>query len=70
MTSAVRGLDRGELSAQMDAIAPAFTAGAAVYGQLRGDVLRAWADWDVRFGILRRAPDLAAAFDGTLVPGG
>jgi putative hydroxymethylpyrimidine transport system substrate-binding protein len=70
MTSAVRGLDRGELSAQMDAIAPAFTAGAAVYGQLRGDVLRAWADWDVRFGILERAPDLAAAFDRTLVPGG
>jgi putative hydroxymethylpyrimidine transport system substrate-binding protein len=70
MTSAVRGLDRGELSAQMDAIAPAFTAGAAVYGQLRGDVLRAWADWDVRFGILERAPDLAASFDRTLVPGG
>ena len=69
MTTAVRGLDRESLSAQMDAVAPAFTAGAQVYGQLRGDVLRAWADWDVRFGILKRPPDVAAAFDGSLVPG-
>jgi ABC-type nitrate/sulfonate/bicarbonate transport system substrate-binding protein len=68
MTSAVRGLDPDALSAQMDAVAPAFTAGADAYGQLRPDVLRAWADWDVRFGILRRAPDLAATFDGSLVP--
>jgi putative hydroxymethylpyrimidine transport system substrate-binding protein len=67
MTSAVRGLDRDAVSAQLDAVAPAFTAGASVYGQLRTDVLRAWADWDVRFGILRRAPDLGAAFDTTLV---
>jgi ABC-type nitrate/sulfonate/bicarbonate transport system substrate-binding protein len=68
MTTAVRGLDAGALSAQMDAVAPAFTAGARVYGELRGDVLRAWADWDVRFGILKRAPDLGRAFDGSLVP--
>jgi putative hydroxymethylpyrimidine transport system substrate-binding protein len=69
MTTSVRGLDSGALSAQMDAVAPAFTAGARMYGQLRPDVLRAWADWDVRFGILKRAPDLAQAFDGSLVPG-
>jgi hypothetical protein len=52
----------------MDAVVPAFTAGAAAYGQLRPSVLRAWADWDVRFGILKRPPDVAAAFDTSLVP--
>jgi hypothetical protein len=52
----------------MDAVAPAFTAGAQAYGELRRDVLRAWADWDVRFGILKRAPDLGATFDTSLVP--
>jgi ABC-type nitrate/sulfonate/bicarbonate transport system substrate-binding protein len=68
MTSAVRGLDSDALSAQMDAVAPAFTAGASGYGQLRSDVLRAWADWDVRFGILERKPDLDKTFDTSLVP--
>jgi ABC-type nitrate/sulfonate/bicarbonate transport system substrate-binding protein len=67
--SAVHGLDAKSLAAQLDAVAPAFTAGASVYGQLRPNVLRAWASWDVRFGILKRPPDLAAAFDTTLVPG-
>jgi ABC-type nitrate/sulfonate/bicarbonate transport system substrate-binding protein len=68
MTSQVRGLDSRALAAQLDAVAPAFTAGAAVYGELRPGVLRAWADWDVRFGILHKAPDLARTFDGSLVP--
>jgi ABC-type nitrate/sulfonate/bicarbonate transport system substrate-binding protein len=67
MTSAVRGLDRTAVSAQLDAVAPAFTAGARTYGELRPAVLRAWADWDVRFGILRRRPDVTAAFDTPLV---
>jgi putative hydroxymethylpyrimidine transport system substrate-binding protein len=69
MTSAVRGLDAKSLGEQLDAVAPAFTAGARAYGQLRTDVLRAWARWDVRFGILRHRPDLASMFDGSLVPG-
>ena len=63
MTAAARGLDRAALSAQLDAVAPVFTAGADFYGQLRPDVLRAWAAWDVRFGILRRPPDLERAFE-------
>jgi ABC-type nitrate/sulfonate/bicarbonate transport system substrate-binding protein len=62
----VRGADREVLTAQLDAVAPAFTAGAARVGELRPAVLRAWAAWDVRFGILRRRPDVAAAFDPSL----
>jgi FAD/FMN-containing dehydrogenase len=32
-------------------------------------VLRAWAAWDVRFGILKRRPDVAAAFDPSVAAG-
>jgi len=67
MVEAVRGLDREELAAQLDAIAPAWTAGAPAYGALRPSVLRAWAAWDVRFGILDRRLDVERAFDFTLV---
>jgi ABC-type nitrate/sulfonate/bicarbonate transport system substrate-binding protein len=61
------GLDRAAAQAQLDAVAPAFTAGAGAYGELREDVLRAWAKWDVEFGILEREPDLGQAFDTSLV---
>ena len=67
MAQAVRGLDPDELAAQMDAVAPAWTAGAAEFGQLRPAVLRRWAAWDLRFGILERPLDVARAFDTTLV---
>jgi len=60
---AQRGLDRAELSAQMDAIGPAFTAGADAFGQLRPDVLRDWAEWDLEFGILEKPLDVGLAFD-------
>jgi ABC-type nitrate/sulfonate/bicarbonate transport system substrate-binding protein len=40
--------DREELAAQLDAVAPAFTAGARAPGELREDALRRWAgDLDV-----------------------
>ena len=67
MVDEVRGLDRRDLSAQMDAVAPAFTAGAQAYGQLRPGVLREWAAWDKRFGILSEDVDPDEAFDTTLV---
>jgi putative hydroxymethylpyrimidine transport system substrate-binding protein len=59
-------LDRAALSAQLDAVAPEFTAGAAEFGELRPNVLRAWAAWDARFGILRRPIDVGRAFDTRL----
>ena len=66
MTAAVDGLDAAALTAELDAVLPAFTAGARFPGELRTEVLRRWADWDVEFGILERAPDVGAAFDTTL----
>jgi ABC-type nitrate/sulfonate/bicarbonate transport system substrate-binding protein len=61
------GLDRAALAAQLDAVAPAFTAGAAEFGQLRPAALRAWNAWDARFGILKAPIDVSRAFDTTLV---
>jgi putative hydroxymethylpyrimidine transport system substrate-binding protein len=67
MLDAEPGLDRAELSAQLDAVAPEFTAGAAEFGELRPSVLRAWSEWDARFGILEAPIDVRRAFDTTLV---
>ena len=67
MVAAEPGLDAEALTAQFDAVAPAFTAGAREYGQLRTPVLEEWADWDVEFGILDARPDVGAAFDTSLV---
>ena len=54
------GLDRGEQSAQLDALlaAHAFDPG----GDFRVEALRAWARWDRERGILSRRLDVAAAF--------
>ena len=52
------GLDREAAQAQVDAVSAAWTAGARAYGELREDVLRAWAAWDVEFGILEEEPDV------------
>jgi putative hydroxymethylpyrimidine transport system substrate-binding protein len=67
MLASEPGLDRAAIAAQLDAVAPAFTAGARAYGELRSDTLRRWAAWDLRFGILSEPLDVRAAFDTTLV---
>jgi len=60
-------LDEEELTAELDAVDEAFTAGARAFGELKPGVLRAWARWDVRFGILKEPPDVGRAFDTSLV---
>ena len=68
MLAAEPDLDRDSLSAQLDAVDEAFTAGARAFGQLRaGRRCEAWARWDVRFGILDRPPDIGRTFDTSLV---
>jgi putative hydroxymethylpyrimidine transport system substrate-binding protein len=56
-------LGRDAADAQLDAVAPAFTAGADYYGQLREDVLQKWAKWDLDFGIVKKPIDVGSAFD-------
>jgi putative hydroxymethylpyrimidine transport system substrate-binding protein len=60
-------LDRAAADDQLGAVAPAFTAGARAYGELRGDVLEEWAAWDHAFGILDKPLDVQRAFDRSLV---
>ena len=67
LVDADSGLDREAATAQLDAVAPSFTAGARAYGQLREGVLQEWADWDVEFGILDERPAVDEAFDQSLV---
>jgi ABC-type nitrate/sulfonate/bicarbonate transport system substrate-binding protein len=67
LVEAESGLDRDAAQAQLDAVSPAFTAGARGYGELQEDVLEAWAEWDLEFGILEERIDVARAFDTTLV---
>jgi putative hydroxymethylpyrimidine transport system substrate-binding protein len=66
LTAANPDIDRAAADAQLDAVAPAFTAGAAVYGQLRESVLEQWADWDLEFGIVKKPIDVGSAFDTRL----
>jgi putative hydroxymethylpyrimidine transport system substrate-binding protein len=67
LVDADSGLDRDAAQAQLDAVAPAFTAGAPAFGALRPSTLRAWARWDEEFGILDGPLDVDGAFDTTLV---
>jgi ABC-type nitrate/sulfonate/bicarbonate transport system substrate-binding protein len=67
MLEAEPRLDQATLTAQLDAVDEAFTAGAGGFGRLRRDVLEKWADWDVEFGILKQRPDVDRAFDFSLV---
>ncbi len=66
MLAAEPRLDEGALTAELDAVDEAFTAGAQGFGQLRPGVLRAWAEWDVEFGILSEPVDIRRAFDFTV----
>jgi ABC-type nitrate/sulfonate/bicarbonate transport system substrate-binding protein len=56
-------LDRAAADAQLDAVNPAFEAGADYFGQLRADVLERWAAWELKFGIVKRPIDVGSAFD-------
>ena len=67
LVDADSGLDRAAAAAQLDAVSPAFTAGARVYGELREDVLEKWAAWDLEFGIVKEQIDVGSAFDRGLV---
>ena len=68
IVGATSGLDRANVQRELDAVSPAFTAGARTFGELDPARLRAWARWEQRFGIVKRVPDVARAFDGRYVP--
>jgi putative hydroxymethylpyrimidine transport system substrate-binding protein len=57
------GLERANVQRELDAVSPAFTAGAERFGELDAARLRRWAAWEARFGITREPPDVALAFE-------
>jgi NitT/TauT family transport system substrate-binding protein/putative hydroxymethylpyrimidine transport system substrate-binding protein len=59
----VPGLDPSLVRAQLTGLLPAFHAPNGRIGELNAATLGAWASWEARFGIVRRAPDVAAMFD-------
>jgi ABC-type nitrate/sulfonate/bicarbonate transport system substrate-binding protein len=66
LTRAAPGLDRALTAAELRAVGTAFTSPGGRFGALDPGRLRAWAAWDVRFGILAHPPDVARAFDVAL----
>ena len=69
LESQVSGLSPEAVSEQLKAELPAFLpTGGGAYGALVPSVLAAWAKWEVRFGIVRRRPDLRAMFDTAFLP--
>jgi ABC-type nitrate/sulfonate/bicarbonate transport system substrate-binding protein len=58
-----RGVDRAAVRRELDAVSPAFTAGARRFGELDPARLRRWAAWEARFGITREPPRVALAFE-------
>ncbi len=68
LLAATSGLDRADVARKLDAVAPEFTSGAHAFGELDPARLRAWARWELRFGIVKRLPDVAKMFDGRFVP--
>jgi putative hydroxymethylpyrimidine transport system substrate-binding protein len=62
------GLDRQLVESELRTTAPIFLPASRRWGELDPATLRAWAAWEARFGIVKRPPDVARAFDGGLVP--
>ena len=69
LTAGAPDVDPAEAERQLDALGPAFEAGGQV-GALDPQRLRAWAAWEVKFGIVKRKPDVDAMFDASFLPGG
>jgi ABC-type nitrate/sulfonate/bicarbonate transport system substrate-binding protein len=55
-------VDRAPTERELDAVSPAFTEGATRFGALDPKALTRWAQWEARFGITKKPPDVTAAF--------
>ena len=68
LESQVPGLDPQLVAAELAKLEPAFTGPEHRFGVLDVPLLRRWAGWEQRFGIVRDAPDVAATFDTRFAP--
>lgn len=65
----IPALDPKLVDAELSAVEPSFLARDGNFGELDSVALRAWARWEVRFGIVRLLPDVSAAFTNRFVAG-
>jgi len=70
LESQVPGLDHGLDTAELRGLGPAFTGPEGQFGVLDLPLLRTWARWEARFGIVKRVPDVSAMFDTAFAPKG
>ena len=68
LESEVQGLDPTLVAAELAKLEPAFTGPEHHFGELDVPLLRRWAAWEHRFGIVKRAPDIATTFDTRFAP--
>ncbi len=69
LESQVSGLSATAVSEQLHAELPAFLPrDGGGFGSLQPSVLRAWAGWERRFGIVKRTPDIRTMFDSAFLP--
>ncbi|HET9123945.1 MAG TPA: ABC transporter substrate-binding protein [Solirubrobacteraceae bacterium] len=64
----VSGLDPSLVSAELPGELRAFTGPEHRFGVFDMALLRRWARWEARFGIVSRPPDVRAAFDPAFTP--
>jgi putative hydroxymethylpyrimidine transport system substrate-binding protein len=70
LESRVPGLDASLLSAELRGLLPAFRGPGGRFGVLDPALLRTWARWEARFGIVKHPPDVATTFDRAFAPQG
>lgn len=68
LESQVPGLNHGLDTKELAALRPAFTGPEGRFGVLDMPLLRRWARWEARFGIVKRVPDTSAMFDTSFAP--
>src|SRR5436190_9685380 len=57
------GLDPATLGAQLDVLDAALVGASGAFGVLDPAALRRWASWEAKLGVVRRAPNVARAFE-------
>jgi putative hydroxymethylpyrimidine transport system substrate-binding protein len=68
LESQVQGLDPTLVTAELAGEVPAFTGPEHRFGVLDVPLLRRWAVWEHRFGIVKQTPDIATTFDTRFAP--
>jgi putative hydroxymethylpyrimidine transport system substrate-binding protein len=70
LESRVPGLDASLVSTELEGLLPAFRGPGGRFGVLDPARLKAWAQWEARFGIVKHPPDVATTFDRAFAPPG